>query len=607
MPDLNLAIIGNCTQAALIDRRSRIAWCCMPRLDGDPVFCSLLNSRVSGKVGGKSKGGPDDEAGFFEIAVEDFAHSEQHYRPNTAVLATTLYDSQGQAVEVVDFAPRFRQFGRTHRPATLIRRVVPLLGNPRIRIRLRPRFGYGEIEPTVTRGSNHMRFASPDAARRLTTDAPISYISEETLFVLETPLHLVFGDDESLTAPVAETVRTFLEETEAYWREFTRYLALPFEWQDAVIRAAITLKLCSFEETGAIVAALTTSIPESPHSERNWDYRYCWLRDSYFVVHALNRLGATKTMEDYLHYITNIVADSEDGYLKPLFSLTLHNDMDERLCGHLTGYRGMGPVRVGNAAHSQVQNDSYGAVVLASAQAFFDNRLERPGTLRLFERLELLGEQAVKAWNTPDAGLWELRTRERVHTFSAVMCWAACDRLAKIARRLGLADRAERWMGDADRIRAAIMKKAFDTEQNSFVESFGGKDIDAALLLIHELGFIAADDPRFVGTVAAVEKWLKRGNLIYRYHAADDFGEPEVAFTICTFWYIDALAAMEDRREEARALFEQMLSMRNHVGLLSEDVDPTTNELWGNFPQTYSMVGLINSAMKLSKAWEEAF
>ncbi len=598
LPDLNLAPIGNCMVAALVDRQARIVWACMPRLDGDPAFCSLLNTTEDGSLNG--------EFGFQDLVMDDFARSEQHYRRNTAVLVTTLFDDKGQAVEVIDLAPRFRHFGRIHRPASLIRVITPISGNPRLRLRVRPRFNYGETEPQITRGSNHIRYVAPTGTLRLTTDAAISYVLEETPFVLEQPIHLLFGADESLTTPIAETVRQFLEQTDEYWREFSRYLALPLEWQDAVIRAAITLKLCSYEETGAIVAAITTSIPEAPHSERNWDYRFCWLRDAYFVVHALNRLGATKTMEDYLHYITNVVANSKDGYLQPLFSITLRRNLDERICASLSGYRGMGPVRVGNAAYTQAQNDSYGAVVLASAQAFFDQRLERPGTLRLFERLELLGEQAIKKWNTPDAGLWELRTRERVHTFSAVMCWAACDRLAKIGRRLGVTDRAQRWLTEADKIRAAILEQAFDAEQNSFVESLGGTDIDAALLLLHELGFVAADDPRFVGTVEAVEKTLRRGNMIDRYHAPDDFGEPEVAFTICTFWYIDALAAV-GRREEARALFEQLLEMRNHIGLLSEDIDPTSGALWGNFPQTYSMVGLINSAMKLSKEWEEAF
>ncbi|MEE8272888.1 MAG: glycoside hydrolase family 15 protein, partial [Alphaproteobacteria bacterium] len=395
LPDLNLAPIGNCMVAALVDRQARIVWACMPRLDGDPAFCSLLNTTEDGSLNG--------EFGFQDLVMDDFARSEQHYRRNTAVLVTTLFDDKGQAVEVIDLAPRFRHFGRIHRPASLIRVITPISGNPRLRLRVRPRFNYGETEPQITRGSNHIRYVAPTGTLRLTTDAAISYVLEETPFVLEQPIHLLFGADESLTTPIAETVRQFLEQTDEYWREFSRYLALPLEWQDAVIRAAITLKLCSYEETGAIVAAITTSIPEAPHSERNWDYRFCWLRDAYFVVHALNRLGATKTMEDYLHYITNVVANSKDGYLQPLFSITLRRNLDEQICASLSGYRGMGPVRVGNAAYTQAQNDSYGAVVLASAQAFFDQRLERPGTLRLFERLELLGEQAIKKWNTPDA------------------------------------------------------------------------------------------------------------------------------------------------------------------------------------------------------------
>jgi len=597
--DLNLAIIGNCTIAALVDRRARVVWCCYPRFDGDPIFSSLVNSAPDGPGNG-------GEAGFFDVAVEDFSHAEQTYRRNSAVLETTLYDTQGQAVEIVDFAPRFPLFGRIHRPTTLIRLVRPVNGSPRVRLRVRPTFGYGATRGSVTRGSNHVRYVGDQMAVRLTTDAPVSFIQEETPFVLETPLHLVFSADESLTAPVAETCRQFLEQTDAYWREFSRALAIPYEWQDAVIRSAIALKLCAYEETGGIVAAMTTSIPESADSGRNWDYRFCWLRDAYFVVHALNRLGTTKTMEDYLHYITNVVASSPDGSLQPLYSLTLEKVLPETLVDSLSGYRGMPPVRIGNDAYRQIQNDSYGAVVLASAQAFFDKRLEKPGDARLFERLEGLGEEAVKVWNTPDAGLWELRTRERVHTFSAAMCWAACDRLAKIGKRLGAVDRGRYWRRQADTIREAILEHAWDPEQNSFVESFGGRDLDASLLLLHELGLVTADDPRFVGTVEAAERYLKHGDFLRRYHAPDDFGEPEVAFTICSFWYVDALAAV-GRRNEARVLFERLLGHRNHVGLFSEDLDARTGELWGNFPQTYSMVGLIKSAMRLSKTWEEAF
>jgi GH15 family glucan-1,4-alpha-glucosidase len=441
---------------------------------------------------------------------------------------------------------------------------------------------------------------------RLTTDASVTYILDEVPFVLEEPFTLILGPDESLTRPIDETARDFFERTSEFWIEWVRYLSLPFEWQDAVIRAAITLKLCNFEETGALIAAITASIPEAAGSERNWDYRYCWLRDAYFVVHALNRLGATKTMEDYLRYITNIVAMSEDGHLQPVYGIALEKRLTEKEVVSLAGYRAMGPVRVGNQAHEHIQNDVYGSVILASTQFFFDERLMQPGSARLFEKLEKVGEQAVKLFDKPDAGLWELRTKAKVHTFSAVMCWAGCDRLAKVAARLGKEERATYWRQQADHISEVIQNEAWDEKQNSFVESFGGTDIDASLLLLNEIGFLAADDPRFAGTVEAVEKTLRYGDHIFRYAMADDFGVPRTSFNICTFWYIDALAAL-GRAEEARALFEKMLACRNHLGLLSEDVDPDTGELWGNFPQTYSMVGLVNAAMRLSKTWEDAF
>ncbi|MCZ6744975.1 MAG: glycoside hydrolase family 15 protein [Alphaproteobacteria bacterium] len=595
MSTLDLAVIGNCGFGALVDRRGRVVWSCMPRFDGDPVFCSLLNGN-----------GDDEKFGFFDIVLEDFESSEQHYLHNTAIVVTTLYDANGSAVEITDFAPRFKQYGRIYRPLQMVRRVRPLSGSPRLTVRLRPVCDYGASRPERTNGSNHIRYITPAVTLRLTTDAPVTYILDEVPFVVEEPFTLILGPDESLTRPIDETAREFFEMTSEFWIEWVRYLSLPFEWQDAVIRAAITLKLCNFEETGAIIAAITTSIPEAAGSQRNWDYRYCWLRDAYFVVHALNRLGATKTMEDYLRYITNIVAMSEDGHLQPVYGIALEKRLTEMEVASLAGYRAMGPVRKGNQAHEHIQNDVYGSVILASTQFFFDQRLVQPGDTRLFQKLEKVGEQAVKLFDRPDAGMWELRTKAKVHTFSAVMCWAGCDRLAKVAARLGNDGRAEYWRRHADHISGVIQKEAWDEKQNSFVESFGGAGIDASLLLLNEIGFLAADDPRFAGTVAAVEKTLRHGDHIFRYATADDLGVPQTSFNICTFWYIDALAAL-GRAEEARDLFEKMLACRNRLGLLSEDLDPDTGELWGNFPQTYSMVGLINAAMRLSKTWEDAF
>ena len=597
MTSLDLGLIGNCSYGALIDKQARVVWTCLPRFDSDPIFCSLLQA------------GDSPDAGFFEIELVGFVRSEQEYIPNTAILRTRLYDDRDNAIEITDFAPRFKMFGRMFRPLMLVRRVRPLKGHPVIRVRLRPTYDHGAQRPETTRGSNHLRYLVPGLTLRLTTSLPISAITEELKFLLEEPADLILGSDESLAQRVEDVAREFEDHTLDYWREWSRYLSIPFEWQEAVIRAAITLKLSAYEETGGIIAAMTTSIPECHGSERNWDYRLCWLRDSYFTVHALNRLGATRTMEDYIRFLINLVAthEAETGYkLQPLYSILGHAKPDELIVTSLSGYRGMGPVRVGNAAYSQLQYDIYGAVVLAVTQAFYDRRLARPGDKGLFERLEQIGEQAWAVHDQPDAGPWELRNSTQVHTFSSLMCWAACDRLAKIAGTLRLDERASLWGKRAETIREKIETRAWNPEVGAFAQAFGGADLDASMLLLHELGFVQGDDPRFIATVDAIGVQLKRGPYLFRYRAADDFGEPENAFNICTFWYIDALAAT-GRKEEARVLFENMLARRNHLGLLSEHLDTETGEQWGNFPQTYSMVGLINSAMRLSKSWEAAF
>ena len=595
MSNLDLAVIGNCTYGGLIDRNGRLVWACLPHFQDDPVFCSLLND--SDKEG---------TFGFFDIVLEGQIKSEQKYLHNTAVLVTTLYDNKGGAIEITDFAPRFKRLSRMFRPMLMVRLVRPVSGYPRIRIRIRPAYGYGRTWPLTTRGSNHIRYVAPDQTMRCTTNAPVSYVLKEASFVLEEPITILLGPDESLATPIVEAGREFLEETINYWHEWSRYLSIPFEWQKAVIRAAITLKLCSFEESGAIIAALTTSIPESPHSERNWDYRFCWLRDSYFVVQALNRLGATATMEQYLNYIANIVASTENGHLQPVYGITLEPELTEEIVTGLNGYRGMGPVRKGNQAFEHIQNDVYGSVILASTQVFFDERLTRPGDINLFRMLERVGEKCLDLYDKPDAGLWEFRTMAKVHTHSSVVCWAGVDRLAKIAERIGEDDRMIFWRGKADRMHEEIVANTFNEELGTFVESWGGSDVDGSLLLMLELGFMPSADPRFANTVEAIGAKLRHGDHLYRYVSKDDFGHPEVAFNVCTFWYIDALAAI-GKREEACALFENMLQCTNHVGLLSEDINPDTGELWGNFPQTYSMVGIINSAMQLSKSWKEAF
>jgi len=592
--NLDLGVIGNCSFGALVDSRARMVWCCLPRFDGDPVFSQLLDG----------SGNPDH--GVFAVEMDGLQRHEQHYLPNTAILVTQLHDGAGNACEIVDFAPRFFSRGRMFRPMSLVRRIRPIAGTPRIRIVLDPRFDWGATTPARTHGSNHVRYVGPDMTLRLTTDAPVSYLLAGTPFLLEAPVTLIIGPDETLDSGIEDTGRAFQEHTEAYWRTWSRRLALPLEWQDAVVRAAITLKLCTFEETGAIVAAMTTSIPEAPNTGRNWDYRYCWLRDAFFVVRALNSLAEMETMEGYLRYLNNVISQAPDGpggHLQPVFGIGLESRLHERTIETLGGYRGMGPVRAGNQAYEHVQHDVYGNVVLAASQAFFDRRLfSQPGASD-FQRLEAVGERAFRMHDQPDAGMWELRTRANIHTSSSLMCWAACDRLAKIATHLRLSDRAGYWRGHANTARATIESRAFNTALGAYTDAFGGDGLDASLLLMAEVGFHGADDARFTGTLSAVEGALRHGNHMFRYVCADDFGKPETAFNVCTFWYIDALARV-GRISEAREIFESILSQRNHVGLLSEDIAPNTGELWGNFPQTYSLVGIINAAMRLSAPWE---
>jgi GH15 family glucan-1,4-alpha-glucosidase len=592
---LDLALIGNGRIALLVDAMANVVWGCFPQFDGDPVFCALLDAAI-----------PGEERGVHGIVLEDCVRASQAYRRNTAVLVTRLVDAHGGEIEVIDCVPRFAQHGRLYQPVIHVRQLRRLAGSPRVTVRLRPAYHWGHRPPPPARGSSHLRYTLGEQSLRLTTDAPLATIAEEKPFLLQDDVTLIFGEDATIPEAPRELARRFIDETTDAWRDWVRRLAIPFEWQDEVIRAAITLKQNASDDTGAIVAAVTSSIPEAAGSGRNWDYRYCWLRDGYFVINALNRLNATGTMEGFLRYLVNIAADAATSPLQPVYRIDGDPALAESVVPTLPGYRGMGPVRLGNDAYRQVQNDVYGAAVLAATHAFFDARLTERGDEALFARLEVLGQRALECHALPDAGIWEYRGRARVHTFSSVMCWAACDRLARIAARLGLAARAARWQADAARIRDFIDRECWSAQRGAFVAGVGGDDLDASLLRLTDLGYCRPDDPRYVATVLAIERELKRGNFIFRYVDDDDFGAPANAFVVCTFWFVNALAAI-GRRDEARALFDSLLQARNRHGLLAEHLDAATREPWGNFVQTYSMVGIIDCAIRLSMPWDDAF
>jgi GH15 family glucan-1,4-alpha-glucosidase len=588
---LELGVIGNCRSAALADTKGRLVWWCFPRFDSDPVFSRL----VAG----------DEEKGFCDVTVEGAVASEASYARNTAIIETIIRDGAANAVRITDFMPRFKRFERVFNPPQIFRRIEPIAGVPRIAIRMRPTFNYGGPWTSRALGSNHIRFAGGSDTLRLTTDAALSYIAHETPFAVIKPLTLILGPDEPFEAAVDTTSREFLERTRHYWLDWVRSLAISLEFQAEIIRAAITLKLCNFEETGAIIAAHTTSIPEAPGSQRNWDYRYCWLRDAFFVIKALNRLGATQTMEEYIHYITNVAVDGERP-LRPVYGIVPSEPLEEWLAPGLAGFNGWGPVRVGNQAAEQLQHDAYGSVILGASQMFIDERLPRMGDADLFRRLEPLGTQARRFALEPDAGPWEYRGRLRVHTHSATMCWVACDRLARIAARLGLADRAEYWRAHAETLRMQILSRAWHAQRGVIAGALDHPDLDASVLLLPDLGLLPASDERFVSTCDVIGRELNRNGYIMRYTAEDDFGPPETAFLVCQFWYIDALAYL-GRRAEAREMFVELLGRRNSFGLLSEDIHPATGQLWGNLPQTYSMAGIVNTGRIISRSWREAW
>src|ERR1700691_2262862 len=472
---LDLAVIGNGRTAALVDPCSRLVWWCYPRFDGDPIFCRLLAG--------------EEEKGFSDVVLDDMVEFHSEYVRNSAIVDTILTDRNGGKIRVTDFVPRFRQYERVFRPPQLFRIIEPIAGLPRITIRMRPTCEYGKPLPHRSLGSNHIRYSNDSTVIPLTTDAPLSLIDSEAPFVVTRPLHLVFGPDEPFTGDLDRSCREFAERTHDYWMEWVRRLSISYDWQEAIIRAAITLKLSNFDETGAVVAAHTTSIPESPGSGRTWDYRYCWLRDAYFVVQALNRIGATRTMEEFISFTLSI-ASKPDQELRPLYGVVPTSSIEERVAPNLEGYRGDGPVRIGNAAVGQVQHDAYGSVILAAMPMFFDRRLPRPGDEGLFHLLESLGNRAAAKAFEPDAGIWEYRGRQRIHTHSAAMCWAGCQRLAAIATRLGLDGRAKHWNSIADPLHAALLDGAWNEKRGAFTAAFGSDDLDASGVLLRHRGVV---------------------------------------------------------------------------------------------------------------------
>ncbi len=582
----DLGLIGNCQLAAHVARDGRIVWACLPRFDSPPVFAALL----------------DDEAGgAFTVAPAGGGQGTQRYLPNTNVLETRFAGPDG-AFRVLDFAPRFRLYDRMFRPPLLVRIVEPLSGQPRVRIACDPVLGWSRARPVTAAGSHHVSYQGYAAELRLTTDAPLSYLGGEP-FALTGTRRFVLAWGAPVEEPLEPLCDRFLRSTVAYWQQWVKHCALPPAWQDEVIRSALALKLHCFEDTGAIVAALTTSLPESPGSGRTWDYRYCWLRDAYYALGAFRLLGHFEEREQFLEYLLNVAGGAPGLELAPLYRIDGRSDLAESVLADWPGFGGEGPVRIGNGAATHLQHDVYGELVLALTPLFLDARFREHATTPALDLTTALARKAVALAGTPDAGIWELRTEWRPQTFSSLMCWAAADRMHRIALAHRPADAAG-FRQAADAIHAEILARAIDPARGCLVADYGGREVDAALLQAVTLRLLPPGDPRLHATVDAVVADLGHHGWLRRYRTEDGFGVPEVAFMLCTFWLVEALARL-GRRDEARAVLERTRQAGPPLGLLAEDIDPRSGRMWGNFPQAYSHVGLIHAAFAASPPWSE--
>ena len=594
-------IIGNCSYSALI-RAGAVEWLCWPRFDSSFVFGGLLDR---------------ERGGSFVVEGVDLERVEHEYVPRTNVLCTRFHCRDG-VFELVDFAPRFRHFGRYFKPTMLVRILRPVEGEPRVRVRCRPVDQYGEQVGQPSFGSNHIDYLGMTGRCRLTTDLSLSSIQEERPFVLSgVQRHLVLTWGQPLEAPIAETAESFLSRTVDYWRTWVGHMRVPREFQDEVIRSALVLKLHQFEDTGAIIASATTSIPEFPGSGRNWDYRYCWLRDAYFTLNAFERLGHNEEGTRFLTWLQNVAANSnnEDGSLQPLYGISGEERLVESVLEHLSGFRfdhieypsdegGEGPVRIGNQAYEHVQNDAYGEVILSVSRLLLDVRFSGSSSAGAADRLiTAMLDQIEKRLEEPDAGLWELRNTQRVHSFTVLTHWAGARRAAEVAEVRGDDRSAKRARDIEARARKLLEEQCWNEEIGAFAQAAGADNLDAAMLLMLHFGYFEPGDPRARRHVFAIRDALgTESGLLKRYDVQDDFGHQHAAFTVCSFWLVEALAILGEH-DEARELFERLLALHNGLGLFSEDILPGSGLQAGNFPQTYSHVGVINSAFRLARPW----
>jgi GH15 family glucan-1,4-alpha-glucosidase len=583
---LDHGAIGNGRVLALVAPTTHIDWLCMPRFDGPSVFARLLDLE---------KGGT-----FAILPASGDATTRMEYVINTNVLRTEVTCADGR-FDIFDYAPRIPAGLDAEAPIEIHRLLVPREGAPRVRVLFDPKPDYARVQrPKIVPLNDGLEVGEGSSAIHLRTNVPVSYLDSGQALRLDEPRYFALSYGRPSSMESVSSVQRAMDLTIAGWRAWAKSCALASFANAQVLRSALCLKLHANTDTGAIIAAATTSIPEAIGSERTWDYRYCWLRDAAFVVEALRRVGHLAEGEAFVRFLRDV---AESGPLQPVYGIGGERDLTEIHLDHLDGYGGSKPVRIGNAAYFQRQHDLMGEMILCLDTITGDPRVVLEEGESILPMVERFVDEAMEAVHTDDTGLWEYRTFPNKYTFSHVLCWVAASRGAKIARRLGRDAMASAWETWADGYREVILERGYNKELGFFAQTLDGRFPDASNLLLPTLGLIDPRDPRFISTVEAYERLLVENGLMLRYRHRDDFGETTSAFSICSFWWAEALA-MIGRLDDATQLFYRLVGYANKVGLFSEDIEPSSGRLLGNFPQAYTHVGLIHTAITLGELIE---
>ncbi|MGC1515473.1 MAG: glycoside hydrolase family 15 protein [Maribacter sp.] len=587
MDNLDYGIIGNCRSAALISKTGNIDWCCLPEFDSPSVFAKLLDEEIGGS---------------FDINVDDGYSIAQRYESFTNILITT-FSNGNDIFEIHDFMPRYRKEGSAyHAPPELIRYFKHVSGTPQFSIHYDPKLEYamGKTESFIKKDfvaslTHEVKF---DTIFLYTSFNKKALVEGKTITLKEDG-YVLLGYNEKLLLPTTERAYLDLQNTKVYWLNWSNLTPTYKKFNDEIARSSLTLKLLSYDKTGAVLAAATTSLPETIGEVRNWDYRFCWIRDASMVIKVVSELGHKNIARRYLKFIIELIPDKAEK-LQIMYGINKEKKLTEITLDHLAGYKGSKPVRVGNAAYHQKQNDIYGILMDVIYEQIVKFSIDIENGEDLWAITKGIVWIVSNNWKDADKGIWEFRTEDRHFTFSKVLCWTALDRAIKVAEMLGKKHKIEKWKPIRAEIWQDIYDNAWNEEVGAYTQSYGSKELDASVLLMESYGCVGAKDDRYISTVHAIGRELNNDGLLYRYKNEDDFGLPSSSFTVCTFWYINSLFKIGERKK-ALEYFERLLSYSNHLGLFSEDIDFKTKRLLGNFPQAYSHLALIECAINFSK------